>query len=60
MTDGAANGNGHEPRDMVRFGERSNQELHLETAEEMLALLFARQPRIFGNYLQMALGIKDQ
>jgi hypothetical protein len=54
------NGNGHEPRVMVRFGERSNQELHLETTEKMITLLFEKQPKIFGNYLQMALGIKEQ
>jgi hypothetical protein len=53
------NGNGHEPRVMVRFGERSNQELHLETAQEMLTLLHDKQPNIFGRYMLMAYGLRE-
>jgi hypothetical protein len=46
-------------RVFVRFGKLSNQELHLETAEKLLAALFETDRKRFGKYLQIALGIGE-
>jgi hypothetical protein len=44
-------------RVFVRFGDRPNEELHLETAEKLLTAFKKAQPKLFGKYLQMALGL---
>ena len=48
MTDG----NGHTDSTVyVRFGPKETQEVHLETAQEMLTLWRERQPVQFGRML---------
>jgi hypothetical protein len=48
MTDG----NGHTDSTVyVRFGPKDTQEIHLETAQEMLTLWRERQPVQFGRML---------
>jgi hypothetical protein len=48
MTDG----NGHVDSTVyVRFGPKETQELHLETAEELLTLWRERKPKDFGSLL---------
>jgi hypothetical protein len=45
-------GNGHTDSTVyVRFGPKETQEVHLETAQEMLTLWRERQPVQFGRML---------
>jgi hypothetical protein len=47
-----SDGNGHtESTVFVRFGPKETQELHLETAEELLTLWRQRKPKDFGKLL---------
>lgn len=48
MTDTNGDSNG---ATCVRFGPNDNQEMHLETAEQVLTLWRERKPKDFGAYL---------
>ena len=51
MSESNGNGNGHDDRYPVTFGDRPNEVLTIEAASQMLTDLKRDQPIKFGEYL---------
>jgi hypothetical protein len=57
MESANGNGNGHDDRYPVTFGDRPNEVLTIEAASKMLTDLYDEKPVVFGQYLMRTLDI---